>query len=124
MSAGCPSSSWIPASLASVSAGSVQVKGPHGELSLRPHPDVNVAYNDEAREIVVTRESDDREHRALHGLTRALIANVVKSVDKHACGQFAANVRAVRPVEPYKGKGIRYSNEQVRRKAGKAFAGS
>ena len=45
-------------------------------------------------------------------------------VDKHAVGQFAANIRQVRPVEPYKGKGIRYSDERVRRKAGKAFAGS
>ncbi|REJ92503.1 MAG: 50S ribosomal protein L6, partial [Planctomycetota bacterium] len=48
---------------------------------------------------------------------------VVKSIDKHAVGQFAANIRQVRPVEPYKGKGIRYSDERVRRKAGKAFAG-
>ncbi len=164
-----------------VSADTVHVKGPHGELSMQPHPKVTVTLNDDPREIVVTRNAEDREHRALHGLTRSLIANmvqgvqqpyvkqleitgvgyqasingkelslqvgyantirlpipdivqcevpsttqvVVRSVDKHACGQFAANIRAVRPVEPYKGKGIRYSGEQVRRKAGKAFAGS
>ena len=46
---------------------------------------------------------------------------VIKSADKHAAGQFAANIRAVRPPEPYKGKGIRYAGERVRRKAGKAF---
>ena len=46
---------------------------------------------------------------------------VVRSPDKQACGQFAANVRKVRPPEPYKGKGIRYAGEQIRRKAGKAF---
>jgi large subunit ribosomal protein L6 len=47
---------------------------------------------------------------------------IVRSVDKQVLGQFAANIRAVRPVEPYKGKGIRYVGEHVRRKAGKAFA--
>ena len=51
----------------------------------------------------------------------AVTSVIVRSCDKQAVGQFAANVRAVRPPEPYKGKGIRYENEQVRRKAGKAF---
>jgi large subunit ribosomal protein L6 len=48
---------------------------------------------------------------------------VVRSIDKHACGQFAANIRLVRPPEPYKGKGVRYQGEFVRRKVGKAMAG-
>lgn len=160
--------------------GLVRVKGPEGELSLRHHPNVEVAWNAQSREIMVSRRDDQPENRALHGLTRALVANMVqgvqkpyekqleiqgvgyqasisgptlklqvgyantiqlqipplvkcelpsptqivlKSIDKHAVGQFAANIRSVRPVEPYKGKGIRYQNEQVRRKAGKAFAG-
>ena len=137
-----------------------------------------VDYDTDAKEIVVTRPNDERENRALHGLTRAIIANmvqgvqtpfekkleiqgvgyqatlannvlslqvgfanivklpvpdgvecqlvsptliVVRSASKHACGQFAANIRRVRPPEPYKGKGIRYQGEVVRRKAGKAF---
>lgn len=128
--------------------------------------------------VEVARSNDARESRALHGLTRSLLSNmlvglvtpwevkleivgvgyqaslksgvlslqvgfahsvdmkvpegvvcelpdnthlVIKSADKHAAGQFAANIRAVRPPEPYKGKGIRYAGERVRRKAGKAF---
>jgi large subunit ribosomal protein L6 len=160
--------------------GTVRVKGPQGELTHRPHPKVAVRWNPDARDIVVERSDDQPESRALHGLTRALIANmvggvqkpyekqleiqgvgyqaalsgqtlslqvgyantiklpvpkivkvelpsptqiIVRSIDKHAVGQFAANIRRVRPVEPYKGKGIRYVGEQIRRKAGKAFAG-
>lgn len=159
--------------------GSVRVKGPQGELSFRHHPDMDVKWDADAREIVVERPDDLPENRALHGLTRALVANMVDgvqkpyekqleiqgvgyqaslngqtlslqvgyantiklqvpkvvkcelpsptqikltSIDKHAVGQFAANIRRVRPVEPYKGKGIRYLGEQVKRKAGKAFA--
>lgn len=158
--------------------GTVKVKGKHGELSFEHHPNIGVAYDGDAKEIRVTRPDDQRQNRALHGLTRALIANmvagvqqpfvrkleiqgvgyqaslngkelalqvgyantirlpvpegvscelpsntqiVIKSCDKHAVGQFAANIRRVRPPEPYKGKGIRYEGEQVRRKAGKAF---
>lgn len=128
--------------------------------------------------VIVGRADDGRDSRALHGLTRSLLSNMVvglvtpwevkleivgvgyqaalksgvlslqvgfahsvdlkvpegvicelpdnthvtiKSADKHAAGQFAANIRAVRPPEPYKGKGIRYAGERVRRKAGKAF---
>ena len=150
-------------------------------LTMQHHPDIDVVWDADAREIKVSRSSDDRQRRALHGLTRALVANMVagvqkpyekqleiqgvgyqasvsgetlslqvgfantiklpipksvnceipsptqinlKSIDKHAVGQFAANIRSVRPVEPYKGKGIRYVGEQVKRKAGKAFAGS
>jgi large subunit ribosomal protein L6 len=158
----------------------VRVKGPHGELTMRAHPDVGVAYDSAARQIKISRSDDQPQSRALHGLTRALVANMVdgvqkpyekqleiqgvgyqasvsgttlnlqvgyantiklpipkivkvelpsptqinlKSIDKHAVGQFAANIRNVRPVEPYKGKGIRYLGEQIKRKAGKAFAG-
>src|SRR5262249_5808613 len=134
---------------------------------------------DAKKAIEVTRPDDERQNRSLHGLTRSLIANMVKGVvngfekrlkiegigyqarmdkksvvltvgyanavtmpppegvtvelpdattivikgaDKQKVGQFAAEVRKVRPPEPYKGKGIRYENEQVRRKEGKAFA--
>lgn len=161
-----------------VTDGTIRVKGQHGELKLDWHPSMQVVWDDQAREIRVERPNDHRQNRALHGLTRALIANmvqgvqqpferrleiqgvgyqaslsgkelalqvgyantiklpvpenvtcelpaptqiVVKSSDKHAVGQFAANIRRVRPPEPYKGKGIRYVGEQVRRKAGKAF---
>ena len=157
----------------------VQVKGKNGELSFDFHPRMNVAYEQEAKEIRVSRPDDQRQNRALHGLTRSLINNMVqgvvhhfekrleivgvgyqaflngkqlelqvgfantvrmdlpdlvecelpdnthivlKSADKQAVGQFAAEVRGVRPPEPYKGKGIRYQDEHVRRKAGKAFA--
>jgi large subunit ribosomal protein L6 len=158
----------------------VTVKGPNGELSWQHHPRVQVGFDGDAREINVSRAGDDRESRALHGLTRSLINNMVTGVqkpfekrleiqgvgynatlmngvlnlavgyantvqlrvpqgvkcelptqtlivitspDKQKCGQFAAEIRAVRPPEPYKGKGIRYQGEFVRRKAGKAFAG-
>lgn len=158
----------------------VKVKGPKGELSLNAHPAMTIEYDAASREIKVTRPNDQRQNRALHGLTRALIANMVEGVakpfekrleiqgvgyqaslagknislqvgfantiklpvppgitcqvpaptqiiisgiDKGVVGQFAANIRRVRPPEPYKGKGIRYVGEQVRRKAGKALAG-
>lgn len=161
---------------ASVNGREVSVKGPKGELTLNVHPNMSVALDD--GQIQVSRPNDLRENRALHGLTRSLIQNmvdgvikpferrltivgvgynaslagnklslqvgfantvvlevpanvqvevpaptsvIVRSCDKQAVGQFAANVRQVRPPEPYKGKGIRYENEQVRRKAGKAF---
>ncbi len=154
----------------------VSVKGPAGELSVTVHPTMLVALEGDV--LHVRRPDDKRSSRALHGLTRSLVQNMVagvikpfekkleiqgvgynaslangkltlqvgfankivlevpagvncevpdpthvlvKSSDKQACGQFAANVRAVRPPEPYKGKGIRYQDEFVRRKAGKAF---
>ncbi|MEQ9407936.1 MAG: 50S ribosomal protein L6 [Fuerstiella sp.] len=156
----------------------VSVKGPKGDLKLSVHPNMSLVLNDAERVLQVERPDDSRENRALHGLTRSLIQNmvdgvvkpferrltvvgvgynaslagnklslqvgfantvvmevppgvdvevpaptsvIVRSADKQAVGQFAANVRRVRPPEPYKGKGIRYENEQVRRKAGKAF---
>lgn len=162
-----------------VDGGSITVKGKQGELSFTYHPAMTVEFDSEAKEVNVTRPDDERQNRALHGLTRALIANMVQGVetpfvkkleiqgvgyqaslngqklslqvgfantivldvpqgvncelpnatnivvsgpDKHMVGQFAANIRSVRPPEPYKGKGIRYEGEYVRRKAGKAFA--
>lgn len=157
----------------------VRVQGPLGELSWSYPAALGVEYDETARELRVRRSSDDRRMRALHGLVRSLINNmvvgvsrgfekrleiqglgyqarlqgdrlevsvgfakpvqkkvpagltvevpdtthiVVRGADKQQVGQFAAEVRAVRPPEPYKGKGIRYAGEQVRRKAGKAFA--
>jgi len=161
-----------------ISDGTIRVKGPHGELEFTFHGNMLVTYDADARAVVVDRPDDSRENRALHGLTRSLIANmvagvtqpfvkkleihgvgynatlsdghlalqvgfantvrlpipsrvtcnvpdathvVVSSPDKQAVGQFAAEIRRVRPPEPYKGKGIRYEGEQIRRKAGKAF---
>lgn len=162
-----------------IDGGNINVKGPAGELNFAYHPNMKVEHDAEQNAVVVGRPDDTRDNRALHGLTRALIANmvkgvktpyekrleivgvgynaqlkgqkialqvgfantveveipkgvtcelpdnthiVVKSPDKQAVGQLAANIRAVRPPEPYKGKGIRYQDERVRRKAGKAFA--
>ena len=161
-----------------ISNGLISVEGQHGSLDLRWHPTVSVAYDEDSRKIQVTRPDDSRPSRALHGLTRSLINNmvngvvtpyekrleivgvgynanlqgkelllqvgfantvrlpvpegvicevpdpthvVVRSPDRQKAGQFAANIRSVRPPEPYKGKGVRYQGEQVRRKAGKAF---
>ncbi len=157
----------------------VTIKGPKGQLTHHVHPEIAVKLEEGA--IVVTRPSDEREHRALHGLTRALLANMVTGVsegfqrtleivgvgyqaelqgknlvlklghshpivvnppddktsfnipddsrgriihiagiDKQVVGQVAAEIRKFRPPEPYQGKGVRYIDEYVRRKAGKA----
>jgi large subunit ribosomal protein L6 len=154
----------------------INVTGPKGSLSQDLHKDIIVKIEDES--IMVTRPSDNKLHRSLHGLTRILIRNMVAGVtdgysktlkmvgvgyraeingkllilhlgfshpilfrppeginieanqkestimvsgiDKQMVGQAAATIRAFRPPEPYKGKGIRYIDEQVRRKAGKA----
>ncbi len=161
----------------SIDGRTISVEGPVGKLQWTHRPEVQVRYDEADRQIVVTRQGDERLHRALHGLTRALINNmvigvskgyekrlevvgvgylaavsgdtlqlrvgfanevhrkipagldvtcpdqthiVIKGPDKQAVGQFAAEVRAVRKPEPYKGKGIRYEGEAVRRKAGKA----
>jgi len=158
--------------------GTVSVKGPRGQLSLKVNPEVSVELSDGV--LTVTRPTDQPRHRALHGLTRSLIANMVQGVtegfvrkleiqgvgyraekkpegvtlhlgyshtisypapegitldvpvptevlvsgaDKQMVGQVAAEIRGFRPPEPYKGKGVRYAGEQVRRKAGKT-AGS
>lgn len=166
----------IPAGVeVKIDGNSVSVKGPKGQLSRMMHKDMNLAIED--GKIIVTRPSDEKEHKALHGLTRALIANmvtgvtagyektlelvgvgyraakqgnklvltvgyshpvefepeaelqievpapnkvIVKGTDKEKVGLLAANIRAVREPEPYKGKGIKYSDEVVRRKVGKA----
>jgi large subunit ribosomal protein L6 len=155
----------------------VFVKGPKGTLEDTFNEDMKIDLTDGV--ITVARPSDKKEHRALHGLTRALINNMVigvtkgfeknlemvgvgykaliqgkklvvnagyshpvemdpgddlqvevpvptkisiKGISKSKVGAFAANVRAVRPPEPYKGKGIRYAGEHVRRKVGKTGA--
>ncbi len=152
----------------------VRVNGPRGELHERVPRDITVTHDGD--QLVVTRPTDRGEHRALHGLTRSLVANmvegvtsgfqktleiqgvgyrallkgnelelavgyshsvpivprpgisfevpvptqfIVKGIDKQAVGQTAAEIRKVRPPEPYKGKGIRYRDEVVRRKVGK-----
>ena len=154
----------------------VRVKGPKGELQHTFPADMAISFED--GEVVVKRPSDERTHRAYHGMTRALINNmvvgvstgfskvleingvgyraklegknlilnvgfshpvkveppegiefevddrtrqiVIKGYDKQAVGHVAADIRKVRPPEPYKGKGIKYLGERIRRKAGKA----
>jgi large subunit ribosomal protein L6 len=122
----------------------VTVKGPKGALSQRLSPRMKLQRDNGT--ILVERPDNQREHRALHGLTRTLLNNMVgfshpvrmsppegvsyaldgntrlsvAGIDKQLVGEEAARIRRVRPPEPYKGKGIRYAGEQVRRKAGKA----
>lgn len=160
-----------------VDGATVKVKGPKGELKREVRPEVSVKLEDGT--LQVERGAETPQHRAFHGLTRALLANmvtgvtdgykktleivgvgyraekkgkalvlnvgysnpveypepegitlstqsptvvVVEGIDKQKVGQVAAEIRNVRPPEPYKGKGIRYQGEQVRRKAGKAGA--
>lgn len=159
---------------AQIAGRKITVKGPKGEISRTVHPELALAVEDNA--IVVRRPSDEGRHKALHGLTRTLLANMVhgvtsgyaksleiqgvgykaepkpfgvqltvgfshpvpyhapkgitisvdnnvilkvEGIDKELVGQVAAELRQVRPPEPYKGKGIRYVGELVRRKAGK-----
>ncbi|MBM4093616.1 MAG: 50S ribosomal protein L6 [Planctomycetes bacterium] len=156
---------------------SISVAGPHGNLQFTCRPEVDVRYDTQANELVVTRMNDDRLSRSLHGMTRSIVHNmivgvkngymkkleivgvgylaaiqgnvlqlrvgfaneiqktippglqvtcpdqthvVIKGCDKQQVGQFAAEVRAVRKPEPYKGKGIRYDGEVVKIKPGKA----
>ena len=159
---------------AEIDGHTITVKGPKGEISRSLHVDMALALEEGA--VVVRRPSDETRHKALHGLTRTLVANMVEGVtkgyaktleiqgvgykaepkpfgvqlvvgfshtvpyhapkgikisvdnnvlvkiegiDKELVGQVVAEIRNVRPPEPYKGKGIRYQGEQVRRKAGK-----
>jgi len=161
-----------------ISGPDVTVKGPKGELKLTAHVNMRFELEEDGRVVRVIRPDESRENRALHGLTRSLVQNmvdgvvkpferrltvvgvgynaslagnklslqvgfantvvmdipplvtvdvpsptsvIVRSCDNQAAGQFAAEVRSVRPPEPYQGKGIRYESEQIRRKAGKAF---
>jgi large subunit ribosomal protein L6 len=166
----------VPAGVdVTISGRDVTVKGPKGSLSLQVAVPIEVAQDGGV--ITVTRPSDEGEIRALHGLSRSLIANmvtgvtegysktmeivgvgyrvqakgrdlefalgfshpvlvrppdgiafrvetptrfVVEGIDKQQVGEVAANIRKLRKPDPYKGKGVRYSGEQVRRKAGKA----
>jgi large subunit ribosomal protein L6 len=157
-----------------IAPGTVAVKGPKGELSQSFSPDMSIEQGEGV--VTVSRPTDRGEHRALHGLTRSLIANmvegvtdgfekrleiqgvgyraalkgkslelalgyshpvaitapegidfevpqpteiVIRGIDKQLVGQVAADIRKRRPPEPYKGKGIRYKDEQVLRKVGK-----
>ena len=159
----------------SIDGRNVTVKGPKGILSRELHPEIGVARDGDS--IVVTRPTEAKTHKQLHGLTRTLVNNMVVGVtegyrkpleitgvgyraalvgrklqlnlgyshpieidppegisfelenptrlavvgiDKELVGQIAAQVRATRKPEPYKGKGVRYAGEQIRRKAGKA----
>lgn len=168
----------VPAGVTvSIDGHSVVVKGPKGELRSSFSDEMSIALED--GQITVDRPSDHRRHRSLHGLTRALIANMVtgvsqgfrrvleivgvgykaemmgrrlnltvgfshpilitppdgisfqvesptrfavEGISKQLVGEVAATIRNYRPPEPYKGKGIRYENEHVRRKAGKTAA--
>lgn len=159
-----------------IEGSTVQVKGPKGELVRTLNPEMQIKLEDNI--LLVERPTDQRRHRALHGLTRALLNNMVLGVsqgfarrleiegvgyraeiqgknlvlnvgfshpvvvepppgisfevekgtrmfavlgaDKEMVGEMAARIRRIRPPEPYKGKGIRYQGERVRRKAGKA----
>ena len=159
-----------------INGSDVHVKGPKGELTRSFDPAMTIAQ--QGNEVIVSRPDDQRQNRALHGLTRALLNNMVEGVttgfkktlmvdgvgyraeltgkrlmlylgyshpimieppagitieadpkaktisiagiDKEKVGEIAAEIRLLRPPEPYKGKGIRYSDEVVRRKAGKA----
>jgi large subunit ribosomal protein L6 len=163
-----------------VQGSDVHVKGPKGEMKRTFSPLLGIAMED--GQLVVTRKSDDPRERALHGTTRAVIANMVQGVssgfeivlqvegvgyraelqgkdlalfvgyshpvkvpppggisfevdqktrqikvqgyDREVVGQTAAEIRRVRPPEPYHGKGIRYAGEKIRRKAGKAGKGA
>ena len=165
----------VPSSVqATLDGNRIRVKGPKGELERTLHPEMQLAL--ENGEITVQRPSDETRHKALHGLTRTLVANMVEGVekgysktleivgvgykaeprpyglqlalgyshpveyrapqgirltapqptailvegaDKELVGQVAAEIRSLRPPEPYKGKGIKYQGEQIRRKAGK-----
>jgi len=157
----------------------ITVEGPKGSLKWEHRPEVSVVYDEQAKLLTVTRDNDERLSRSLHGLTRALLVNmivgvtqgyekrleiqgvgylaavqgkqlqlrvglanelhvaipeglkvtvpdqqhvVIQGIDKQQVGHFAASVRALRKPEPYKGKGIRYLGEAVRRKQGKAMA--
>ena len=99
----------------------VTVKGPKGTLPETFNGRMTITK--EGNEIHVTRPTNEKEDRAIHGLTRTLIHNMVEGVtngfSKKTVGQIAAQIREKRPPEPYLGKGIRYTGEHIRRKAGK-----
>lgn len=158
------------------------IDGPKGKMTQEIHPLMKIEVNEEAKQVLVIRPSDERKCKELHGLTRTLVANnilgvtagfsksleiiglgynikpqgdglvlqlgfshpidvkipegikveitnqtnpgkfTISGIDKQLVGQFAANIRRLRPPEPYKGKGVKYADEIIRRKAGKAVA--
>ena len=155
----------------------IKITGPKGELTATVHPDIAVEVAD--GQLLIKRHTDEKKHRALHGLWRALVQNMmtgvttgytrklelvgvgyraemkgkklqlllgfshpilfaapegvtlevptqtnitISGIDKMLVGQVAAKIRSFRPPEPYKGKGVKYEGERVRRKAGKAAA--
>ena len=103
----------------------VTVKGPKGTLTQQLQPSMTIKQ--EGAELLVSRPDDGKENRALHGLTRTIEVPqpnqiVVSGCDKQKVGQFAAEIREKRPPEPYKGKGIKYADEVIRRKVGKTGA--
>ena len=167
----------VGAAKVTVQDGLVRVEGPKGKLEQKIPATIKVRMDADKKELVVERPDDDKQSKALHGLTRALLANMVEGVtngyekrlsivgvgyraalkgkalevqvgyshpvtvaavdgiefetptptqivvrgnDKQLVGEVAANIRKIRKPEPYKGKGIRYENEYVRKKAGKA----
>ncbi len=158
-----------------IDGNTIKVKGPKGELERKIHPEMKIALENE--QVTLSRPSEEANHKALHGLSRTLVANMVEGVtkgfqkqleitgvgykaearayglqlalgfshpveyrapkgiklsapvptqiviegaNKEIVGQVAAELRSLRPPEPYKGKGIKYAGEQIRRKAGKA----
>jgi len=170
----------VPAKVhVTIDGNQVTAKGPKGQASIQIHPEMQIAQED--GKLVVNRPSEARRHRELHGLSRALLNNMINGVttgyrktlvvegvgyraemqgknlmmylgyshpievnppenvtfsiedrgrlvyvdgiDRQTVGQVAADIRKLRPPEPYKGKGIRYDNEVIRRKAGKAGKG-
>ena len=169
----------VPAGVkVAVADSQVHVEGPKGKLSFAYKGGIDVQYDEAGKQVIVKRADDERENRALHGLYRSLIANMVtgvtqgyekkleivgvgyrvlskgptqlefqlgyshpitfnapegitftvdgptrlgvQGIDKQLVGEVAANIRKLRKPEPYKGKGVRYSGEQIRRKVGKA----
>ncbi len=167
----------------------ITVEGPKGKLTYTHRPEVEVLYNESEKAIIITRKDESRLAKAYHGLTRALVANMVTGVtegysktleiygtgygikqegknlvvsvgfaspvkvpipngitvnievpqsrsntapaiftlsgaDKQLVGELAARIRRIKPCEPYNGKGIKYKDEQIRRKVGKALAGA
>ena len=99
----------------------VTVKGPKGTLTRELPTEMEIKV--EGEEVTVTRPNDLKKMKSLHGLTRTLINNMVvgvtEGIDKEKVGQYAAEIRDKRRPEPYKGKGIKYADEVIRRKVGK-----
>lgn len=164
-----------------ISNNTVNIEGPKGKVNQAFHPDIIIELNQQDKQVFVRRRSESKYHKALHGLTRSLIANMILGVtkgysrnleivglgynakvqgselvlslgythpvrleipkgikvdvtnptnpgrlavsgpDKQVVGQFSAVIRGMKPPEPYKGMGIKYDDEIIRRKAGKAF---